>query len=177
MQKKKITRKLMAVLIAAMMAVGMFSTTSFAASETKESEPAADSASTRALVYLWDLGGFSFYNTHVGGSRTYNFNYMRIKPAWKATDSTTSEVELEVKVIDDQLGVCVYSHRFKLYEDVDGKDSAGWWYAESPYFRITYGHSYHFEYEAFTATGYQPTGNNRSAAVHMWLNLSDSNPG
>ena len=102
---------------------------------------------------------------------------MRIKPAWKATDSTTSEVELEVKVIDDQLGVCVYSHRFKLYEDVDGKDNAGWWYAESPYFRITYGHSYHFEYETFTATGYQPTGNNRSAAVHMWLNLSDSNPG
>lgn len=109
-----------------------------------------------------------------GEIRTYNGNSMQIKPAWKATDSTTSEVELLVKVIRKSNGDVFFEHRFKLYEDTDGhKDGDGWWYAESSWFDINNTSDYFFYYEVFTADGYQGTGNTRCGEVHLWIEVSD----
>lgn len=107
-----------------------------------------------------------------GAIRTYNANYMRIKPAWNATDSSTSEVELLMKVIRKSNGDVAYEHRFKLSDDIDHKkDAGGWWYAESPYFKINNTSDYFFYYEVFTADGYQGTGNTRCGQVHVWIDL------
>ena len=107
-----------------------------------------------------------------GAIRTYNANLMRIKPAWNATDSTSSEVELLMKVIRKSNGDVAYEHRFKLSDDTDGqKDAGGWWYAESPYFPINNTSDYFFYYEVFTADGYQATGNTRCGQVHVWIDL------
>lgn len=107
-----------------------------------------------------------------GAIRTYNANLMRIKPAWNATDSSTSEVELLMKVIRKSNGDVAYEHRFKLSDDTDGqKDAGGWWYAESPYFAINNTSDYFFYYEVFTADGYQGTGNTRCGQVHVWIDL------
>lgn len=118
-----------------------------------------------------DLGGFTFNDKNVGSSRTYYADQMQIKPAWKAADSSTSEVDLYVEVVRTWNGDVAYSNRFTLNDDTDGKDSAGWWYVESPWFDINNGSDYYIYYEAFTTPGYAQTGNARSANVHTWIEL------
>lgn len=177
MRIRKFIRRFTVVVATLAMVITMIPSVAFAATPELDTTTNADvSVSSYVPVYSWDLGGFTFTNTNIGASRKYNFNYMRIKPAWKASDSNTSEVDLLVKVIKASDGHVAYSKRFTLSDDVDGKDGDGWWYAESDYFRIDYGENYYFFYEAFTTPGYTPTGYNRGAHVHMWLNLSDQYP-
>lgn len=116
------------------------------------------------------LGDFGFTDYNWGRERQYNANQMRVKPAWRATDSRTSEVDLLVKV-KRVGGSVVFSKRFTPNDDVDGKDGVGLWYAESSWFNITKGATYQIYYEAFTASGYKPTGNKRKAYVHTWIEL------
>lgn len=177
MKTKKVIRKITVIISILAMVITMIPSVAFAAIPELDTKANTNvSFSNYVPVYSWDLGGFTFTNTNIGAARTYNFNYMRIKPAWKASDSETSEVDLLIKVIRASDGTVVYQKRFTLSDDVNGKDKDGWWYAESEYFRIDYGQKYYFFYEAFTTPGYTPTGYNRGAQVHMWLNLSDEYP-
>ena len=98
---------------------------------------------------------------------------LQVKPAWKAIDSTTSEVNIRIWVYDETGGYTVLDHTFTPEEDVDGKDADGYWYAESPWspVALTPGHSYRFYYDATTAYGYKPTGKTRQALCHVWFNL------
>lgn len=179
MKSFKISRKITAFATAVVMAVAMLSTTAFAAEPTEmstasEDKILVDSGVMRIASYGpgdHDLGGFTFNDTNKGSSRTFNARQMQIKPAWKAADSSTSEVDLYIKVVRAWNGDVAYSHRFTLNDDVDGKDGSGWWYAESPWFNINSGSDYYIFYEAFTTPGYTPTGNNRSAHVHTWIEL------
>lgn len=185
MKLRKLSQRLTAVAVATVLTLSMFATTAFAAETTSDSklseEANTTSASDVSLLSVgtygpgdWDLGGGTFYNSNLGNARTYNAHYMQIKPAWKASDSSTSEVELLVKVIRQWNGDVAYEHRFKLYEDTDGrKDGDGWWYAESAWFPINYGSDYQIYYEAFTADGYQGIGTNRSAHFHTWIELKN----
>ena len=95
-------------------------------------------------------------------------------PAWKAVDSTTSEVNLRIWIIDENTGKKVFEDLFTPSRDKDNrKDDAGYWYAESnwAYNKLTYGHSYRFYYDITTAAGSTPTGNVRQALCHIWFNL------
>lgn len=189
---KKITRRIISVASTLVMALTMFSTNVFAKESivATESNPAVieivsseDNGISPAAGWV-SVGSFgagdyqieyvNFRDKTEGDIRTYNTRYMQIKPAWKATDSSASEVELLVKVIRKSNGNVAYSHRFKLTEDTDGhKDGQGWWYAESVPFEINRTSDYFFYYEVFTADGYQSTGNKRAGEVHMWVELHE----
>lgn len=98
---------------------------------------------------------------------------LKLKPAWMAIDSKTSEVNIRIWVIDENEGYMVLNHNFTPSQDVDGKDDAGYWYAESDWapYAVTPGHSYRFYYDVTTADGYKPTGKTRQALCHVWFNL------
>lgn len=185
MIKSKITHKALAIIGALVMVISMFPSFAFA-SEPENSVRIQEDEKVmidNGFVQLssvgsyWagyhDLGGFTFTDKNKGASRTFYTNYMQIKPAWKAADSSTSEVDLYVKVVRAWNGDVAYEHRFTLRDDVDGKDSAGWWYAESPWFKINSGSDYYIYYEAFTTPGYTPTGSTRRANVHTWIELKN----
>ena len=135
---RKITRKVIALASAFAMTLPMFSTTAFA-KELPVAEVTTASSDNNGIlprvswVSVGTYGAGEYQMEYVnfkdktnGAIRTYNTQYMRIKPAWKATDSSTSEVELLVKVIRKSNGDVAYSHRFKLSEDTDGhKDGEG----------------------------------------------------
>ena len=181
---RKITRKVIALASAFAMTLPMFSTTAFA-KELPVAEVTTASNDNNGIlprvswVSVGTYGAGEYQMEYVnfkdktnGAIRTYNTQYMRIKPAWKATDSSTSEVELLVKVIRKSNGDVAYSHRFKLSEDTDGhKDGEGWWYAKSAPFKINKTSDYFFYYEVFTADGYKGTGNTRSGEAHLWVEL------
>ena len=181
---RKITRKVIALASAFAMTLPMFSTTAFA-KELPVAEVTTASSDKNGIlprvscVSVGTYGAGEYQMEYVnfkdktnGAIRTYNTQYMRIKPAWKATDSSTSEVELLVKVIRKSNGDVAYSHRFKLSEDTDGhKDGEGWWYAKSAPFKINKTSDYFFYYEVFTADGYKGTGNTRSGEAHLWVEL------
>ena len=178
---RKITRKVIALASAFAMTLPMFSTTAFA-KELPVAEVTTASSDNNGIlprvswVSVGTYGAGEYQMEYVnfkdktnGAIRTYNTQYMRIKPAWKATDSSTSEVELLVKVIRKSNGDVAYSHRFKLSEDTDGhKDGEGWWYAKSAPFKINKTSDYFFYYEVFTADG---SGNTRSGEAHLWVEL------
>ena len=176
-------RKLVAFFSILAIVVSMFGTAAFAdtANQQENGEEKVLIASgiipLTSVASYWpgdhDLGGFTFNDYNYGSTRTFYANYMQIKPAWKAADSTTSEVDLYIKVVREWNGYVAYQHRFTLSDDVDGKDGDGWWYAESPWFAINNGSDYYIYYEAFTTPGYTPTGYNRSAHVHTWIELSN----
>lgn len=181
---RKITRKVIALASAFAMTLPMFSTTAFAKELPVAEVTTALSDNNGILprvswVSVGTYGAGEYQMEYVnfkdktnGAIRTYNTQYMRIKPAWKATDSSTSEVELLVKVIRKSNGDVAYSHRFKLSEDTDGhKDGEGWWYAKSAPFKINKTSDYFFYYEVFTADGYKGTGNTRSGEAHLWVEL------
>ena len=181
---RKITRKVIALASAFAMTLPMFSTTAFA-KELPVAEVTTASSDNNGIlprvswVSVGTYGAGEYQMEYVnfkdktnGAIRTYNTQYMRIKPAWKATDSSTSEVELLVKVIRKSNGDVAYSHRFKLSEDTDGhKDGEGWWYAKSAPFKINKTSDYFFYYEVFTADGYKGTGNTRSGEAHLCVEL------
>lgn len=192
MKMKKITHKVVALISTFAMALTMFSTTAFAKELDAKENTSKDVTKTFSnedygilpavswvSVGTYGAGDYqmeyvNFKDKTNGAIRTYNTRYMQIKPVWKATDSSTSEVELLVKVIRKSNGDVAYSHRFKLSEDTDGhKDGQGWWYAESVPFEINRTSDYFFYYEVFTADGYQGTGNTRSGEVHMWVELRE----
>ena len=179
MRNWKITRKFTAFMSVIVLAISMFSTTAFAA---EPSDKIVSDENDKVLVESGvlrvsygagdhDLGGFTFNDTNRGSARTFNTNQMQIKPAWKAADSSSSEVDLYIEVWNATRNERKFYHRFTLNDDVDGKDGAGWWYAESSWFDIDPGESYYIFYEAFTTPGYTPTGSNRSASVHTWIEL------
>lgn len=189
---KKITQRIIAIASTFVMALTMFSVNVFAkepivdvaqsATVTEESsneDYGISPAASWVSVGTFGAGDYqmeyvNFRDKTEGSIRTYNTRYMQIKPAWKATDSSTSEVELLVKVIRKSNGEVAYNHRFKLSEDTDGhKDGQGWWYAESVPFEINRTSDYFFYYEVFTADGYQATGNKRAGEVHMWVELRE----
>lgn len=109
-----------------------------------------------------------------GSAHVLNGRSIQVKPAWKAVDSTTSEVNLRIWIIDENTGKKVFEDLFTPSRDKDNrKDDAGYWYAESnwAYNKLTYGHSYRFYYDITTAAGSTPTGNVRQALCHIWFNL------
>lgn len=108
-----------------------------------------------------------------GSAHTFYGRKLQVKPAWKAIDSTTSEVNIRIWVVDETAGYSVLDHTFTPAEDVDGKDADGYWYAESPWspYALVPGHSYRFYYDVTTAYGYTPTGQTRQALCHVWFNL------
>lgn len=108
-----------------------------------------------------------------GSAHTFYGTKLQVKPAWKAIDSTTSEVNIRIWVIDETAGYMVLDHTFTPSQDVDGKDADGYWYAESPWSPVALrpGHSYRFHYDVTTAYGYTPTGKTRQALCHVWFNL------
>lgn len=190
--KRNLIQKLAATMSAIALSVSVFGTTSFAAELEKEyiSDKSAANMQVKneekilvesGMISLsaiasygpgdHDLGGFTFKDKNQGASRTYNAKQMQIKPAWKATDSSTSEVDLYVKVVRAWNGDVAYARRFTLNDDVDGKDRDGWWYTESSWFNINSGSDYYIYYEAFTTPGYSGTGTTRSAHVHTWIEL------
>lgn len=192
LNKTKITRKFIATACALAMVFTMFSVNTFA-QELDVKEVETVDATNENLVekngisprVSWTSVGtygpgdyqmeyVNFKDKTNGSIRTYNANYMQIKPAWKATDSSTSEVELLIKVIRKSNGDVAYENRFKLSDDTDGhKDGEGWWYAESPFFKINNTSDYFFYYEVFTADGYQGTGNTRCGQAHVWVTLKN----
>lgn len=110
-----------------------------------------------------------------GSAHVLNGKSIQVKPAWKAVDSTTSEVNLHIWIIDENTGTKVFDDLFTPSRDKDGhKDNDGFWYAESSwsYNVLTSRHSYRFYYDITTASGSQPTGNVRQALCHIWFNLS-----
>ena len=107
-----------------------------------------------------------------GGTYTMNANRIRIMPAWKPSDSTTSQEELEIRLYRKWNNQLIYARRFMLMDDIDGKaDAAGWWYCESPWIEINYGSDYYVQYELFTAKGYTGTGTTRKGDVSVWIEL------
>ena len=105
---RKITRKVIALASAFAMTLPMFSTTAFA-KELPVAEVTTASSDNNGIlprvswVSVGTYGAGEYQMEYVnfkdktnGAIRTYNTQYMRIKPAWKATDSSTSEVELLV---------------------------------------------------------------------------------
>ena len=120
-----------------------------------------------------DLGGFTFTDFNRGSDRIYYGNRLKVKPAWKPADKPSSEIDLLIEVrraSDNQLA---FQKRFTLSDDEDGKDSAGWWYAESPWISINSGSAYYIYYEAFTTPDYTPTGDYRKAHVHTWIEVAN----
>lgn len=110
-----------------------------------------------------------------GSAHTLYGRSIQVKPAWKAVDSTSSEVNLRIWIIDENTGKKVFDDLFTPSDDTDGrKDKDGFWYAESDwsYNVLTSGHSYRFYYDITTASGSTPTGNVRQALCHIWFNLS-----
>lgn len=185
MIKSKITHKLLAIIGAFAMAISVFPSAAFAAEPEntvkvqEDGKVMVDSGIVplSSVGSYWagdhDLGGFTFTDKNRGASRTFHTQYMQIKPAWKAADSATSEVDLYVKVVRAWNGDVAYENRFTLKDDVDGKDSSGWWYVESPWFKINKDSDYYIYYEAFTTPGYAPTGSSRRASVHTWIELGN----
>lgn len=105
-----------------------------------------------------------------GGIFTYNAEYIKLKPAWRPSDSTTSQEELEIRVYRKWQNQLVYARRFLLTDDTDGHaDASGWWYCETPWIKINKGSDYYVQYELYTARGYNGTGSNRQGDVSVWV--------
>lgn len=110
-----------------------------------------------------------------GGVYTYNNKYIRIKPAWKPSDSTTSQEELEIRLYRKWNNQLIYARRILLSDDTDGHaDGAGWWYYESPWIEINSGSDYYIQYELYTARGYTGTGKQRQGDVSVWVDTTDN---
>ena len=109
-----------------------------------------------------------------GSAHVLKGRSIQVKPAWKAVDSTTSEVNLRIWIIDENTGEKVFDDLFTPSRDTDRrKDNDGYWYVESDwvYNKLTPGHSFRFYYDITTAAGSTPTGNVRQALCHIWFNL------
>lgn len=171
----------MAIIAALTMAITVVPTTAFAA------EPeSVDTASTEKVMLdsgimplstfpLGDhyVGYCTVDDSHLGGRHVFNGNYLQVKPAWKALDSSTSEIDMYIEVRDVTCGTTPFKYRFSPSDDVDGKDGAGYWYAESGWTKIDKGHTYQIYYEAFTAPGYAGTGHNRKGTCTLWIELGN----
>jgi len=169
MKSRKIFKKITAIFAAVIMAISILPTSAFAA------EVDNGGISTCATFPTGDhyVGYCTVDDTHLGGYHVFNAEWMQVKPAWKAMDSSTSEIDMYIEVRDVTSGETVFKYRFTPSEDVDGKDGSGYWYAESYWFDITPGHTYQFFYEAFTAPGYSGTGYNRVGRVELWIELGN----
>ena len=77
-----------------------------------------------------------------------------------------------IEVRDVTCGTTPFKYRFSPKDDMNGKDGAGYWYAESGWTQIHSGHTYQIYYEAFTAPGYNGTGHNRKGTCTLWIEYS-----
>lgn len=189
---KNTVKKLMASLLALVACMGVFSQSAMAAEVNPEEavvemeKSGIEDTNSNARV-SWVVDGV-FENgysgwleaVHVddvanGGIYTYNNKYIKIKPAWRPSDSTTSMEELEIRVYRKWNNQLIYARRILLSEDTDGKaDGSGWWYYESPWIEINSGSDYYIQYELYTATGYTGTGAARKGDVSVWIETTDN---
>lgn len=180
MLKAKINRKIMTIITSIIMAVTILPTTAFAAepeSKMVSTEPVMIDSGIMPLATfpLGDhyVGYCTVDDKHLGGRHVFNGKWLQIKPAWKALDSSTSEIDMYIEVRDVTCGTTPFKYRFSPKDDVDGKDGAGYWYAESGWTQIHSGHTYQIYYEAFTAPGYNGTGHNRKGTCTLWIELGN----
>lgn len=201
---KNTVKKLMASLLALVMCFGIFSQPAMAAEvdpeepvvmaeETAKEEPVVmtgesgiEATNGNARV-SWVVDGVFAKNysgwleaVHVddvdnGGIYTYNNKFIKIKPAWRPSDSTTSMEELEIRVYRKWKDQLIYARRIVLSDDTDGKaDGSGWWYYETPWIEINSGSDYYIQYELYTASGYTGTGAARQGDVSVWLETTNN---
>lgn len=187
---KKFNRKFMAVIVAIAMAMTILPTNVFAADLSSNEDILISELNADVETGAYANGTFTTLSTfgtgdhyvgattvndkHWGGYHVFNAKRIKVKPAWKATDSTTSEIDMYIALYDVTLGQTIYKHRFTPSEDIDGKDSKGYWYYEDLWYAITPGHTYQFYYEAFTTPGYSGTGSNRIGTCSLWINLANA---
>jgi hypothetical protein len=181
--KKATTKRLIAFATAIMTIVSSFSVTAFAADSTSNEDATSVTATatkpgtgnpTRGTWPVGDhyLGYCNITNgSHLGGTHTFNGNWLQVKPCWKPLDDPSKEVDMYIEVRDITTGTTPFSHLFTISEDTDGVKDNGYWYAESWWFRVYPTHTYRIYYEPFTSAGYSGTGYNRQATCVMYANV------
>lgn len=121
---------------------------------------------------VYYLGQKTFSNNYYTSNFTVGGSEMRIRLAFKKADGAASDVDVDVYSRRSvNLGGKYFHHRFCKMHDKDGKDGNGYYYVESGWQQVDSGQVYNIFLDACTAYYEAQPGYNRSADVHIWLEI------
>lgn len=121
---------------------------------------------------VYYLGQQTFTNTFYTPNFTVGGSKMRIKLAFKKADRANSDIDVDVYARRSvNLGGNYYHKRFCKVNDSDGKDANNYYYVEGNWQSIDSGQTYNIFLDACTALYETQPGYNRSADVHIWMEI------
>lgn len=152
------------------------------AEEVEEMELETTSVTPRMSSYYtgrWYLGTFTFTDNNRGNAFVINGNKVRVCVAFKkaSIDKQSSNIDLEM-----QLDRITYSGSSEYYHtrwadrfmsSKDTPDADGYYYFVGDWVDVSResGSAFCLYYEALTELGGSSNGNDRSANVHVWLDI------